>query len=345
MINWEFISSNTYIQGIVVFMLFLVISWIVAWLIKNMFRKFIHSSEARLNDLVVKRLGGPIIWAVLFGGIIYSINISKFEHPLLDEIIKSTIIFIITYCIMVGIDILIDIWGYKIVQKTKSRFDDALLPLFHGFSKVIVLSFGFLFILKTWGVEVGPLFAGLGIAGIAVAFALQNTLGNILGGVSLILDKNFNIGDVIRTESGEEGEIIDIGLRSTKIQTFDNELLIVPNGVLANQKLFNYALPTPKIRISVNISVAYGSDIEKVKKILLESTKKIDGFISSPAPDVLFNKLGSSSLDFTLRFYTDRFKDIRTVRSNATEIVYKNLTNAGIEIPFPITTVIMENKK
>ena len=158
-------------------------------------------------------------------------------------------------------------------------------------------------ILKIWGIQIGPLLAGLGIGGIAIAFAMQSTLGNIFGGVSLILDKTIKVGDVVYLDNETKGTILDIGLRSTKIKTFDNELIIIPNGEVANKKIQNVVQPDPSARVVIPFSVAYGSNVDKVKKIVLKEIAKIDGKDEEKEPNVRFLSMGDSALLFKAYFW------------------------------------------
>ena len=195
-----------------------------------------------------------------------------------------------------------------------------------------------------WGIQIGPLLAGLGIAGLAVALALQPTLANIFSGIAMILDKTIRIGDLIYLENNTRGKVVKIGLRSTKLRTADNELIIVPNSDLANSKIQNVALPEPKSRAVIPFGVAYGSDIEKVKKIVLKEIKSVKHFVNEPEPNVVFLKMGDSALSFEAYFHVDSFENRLYAIDEANTKIYNALRKSNIEIPFPQMDVHLKKK-
>jgi MscS family membrane protein len=243
------------------------------------------------------------------------------------------------------VNTVIKLWGKKIAERTKSTFDDEVLPLIQSLSKIFVGIIVLLIVLDIWSIKIGPLLASLGIAGLAVAFAMQTSLGNIFGSISLILDKTFKVKDVIQLESGEIGQIVGIGLRSTKIKTFDNELLIVPNGMLATSKIKNLAKPNNVLRLVLPIGVAYGSDIDKVKKTLLTTLKNVKGVVhgnEKRKPLVRFNKMNDFSLDFDLVFFIEDYKERFDISDEILTKAYNELNKKKIDIPFPTRTVYLK---
>ena len=195
-----------------------------------------------------------------------------------------------------------------------------------------------------WGIQIGPLLAGLGIAGLAVALALQPTLSNIFSGVSMILDKTLKVGDLVYLDQNVKGKVERIGLRSTRIRTFDNELVIIPNTKLADSQIQNIALPEPKSRATVMFGVAYGSNIDNVKKIIIKELKTIKGVSKDPGPIVRFSEMADSSLNFKAYFYVDHFEDRASGVDEANTKIYNALNKAGIEIPFPQRDVHMKKE-
>ena len=233
------------------------------------------------------------------------------------------------------LDILIDNWGMKWAKKTKSTLDDSLVSLLQKTSKVLIFAIAFIYVLGVWGIEVLPFLASLGIAGIAIAFALQSSLSNIFGGITLILDKSIEVGDVIELDEATKGTVLDIGLRSTRIRTFDNEVIIVPNGKLADSKIRNYAQPDLSARGVMPFSVAYGSDIGKVKKIVLKEVKKIEHILDEPEPAVRFVEMGDSALKFKVYFWVDHYSNRFSARERTNTLIYNALRKNKIGIPYP----------
>jgi len=178
-----------------------------------------------------------------------------------------------------------------------------------------------------------------GIAGIAISLAVKDSLTNVLGGIQLVLDKTFKVGDKVQLESGEMGVILDIGLRSTKLKTFDNEVIYIPNGSLANAKIKNFTQPDLSVRVNVNFGVEYGTDPEKVRQVIFDAIRKMDGILEDPPPDVQFLQMSDFSLDFVARVWVASYTEAYKTKLKLTEEVYRALNGAGIGIPFPTRTI------
>ena len=155
-------------------------------------------------------------------------------------------------------------------------------------------------ILSIWKINITPLLASAGIAGLAIAIAAKDTLSNFFGGISIFMDRPYKIGDYIVLDSGERGEVVAIGMRSTRMKTRDDILISIPNSILANSKIINESAPVPNFRVRIPVSVAYGSDIDLVEKTLLDIASKNDQILQEPVPRVRFREFGDSALNFQL---------------------------------------------
>jgi len=203
---------------------------------------------------------------------------------------------------------------------------------------------GFIWILSVWDVNIGPLLGGLGIAGLALSFALKDSLANVFGGLSLILDQAIKVGDRIQLESGEQGTVIDTGIRSTKIRTFNNEIITVPNGQLAVSRIQNFAKPDLSHRLVIDFGVDYESDVDLVRKTVLEVVKNMEGIMEDPMAEVLFLSMEDYYLKFSARFWVSNYEDGWDKKLEATDKIFKALKDAKIDIPFPIQTVNVKKK-
>jgi MscS family membrane protein len=300
-------------------------------------RKKLETTAAVIAELRIL-LAAAFLLAGVYIGLIWLGVQQKWVYGFL----KTLIIAVSAYWVISISTTLIKKWLVHIVRKTPTRSDDNFLSLFQGFFKLAILILAFALILTNWGVHITALIAGLGIAGLAVGLALQGTMANILGGLALIIDDTFNVGDTIHLDTGETGEIIHVGLRSTKILTDDAQLIVMPNSALANAKITNFSLPTPHLRIVIDVNIAYGSNANKVRKILLGSLKGVPGVMSEPAPLVHFKELGESALNFQLKFFIEDYRNRGDMRSEVIQRVYENLQLAGIDIPFPTRTLYMK---
>ena len=200
------------------------------------------------------------------------------------------------------------------------------------------------FILNIWGINIGPLLAGLGIAGLAVALALQPVLSNIFSGIAIILDGTFKVGDVIEV-GDKSGEVYKIGLRTTRIKSFDNEMIIIPNSEVANSTLKNFYQPDRSIRINIEFGVEYGVDPEYIKRIIIEEVEKVKVIDKEKEVQVIFLEMGDSSLNFKVRFWVDDISKKWPAHQEAITRTYRKLYDEGIGIPYPQRTVWIRDEK
>jgi small-conductance mechanosensitive channel len=193
---------------------------------------------------------------------------------------------------------------------------------------------GLMVALAAAGFEVSQLAIVVGALGIGIGLGLQNVVNNFVSGLILMFERPIQPGDVVEV-SGTSGKVREIGMRATTLSTFEGADVVVPNGVLLNEKLINWTLSDMDRRIDVNVGVAYGNDPKRVLELLMEVTQSTPGIASEPAPAVLFSGFGPSSLDFAIRSWTNNFGDWVKIRSDLHVRVYEALRHAGIEIPFP----------
>jgi len=337
------IIGNIYLK----FLFILVVSVLVALLVKFIMRQVLKplakKTKTKIDDLVIKSISSIIFYVVLVLGFKIGIQHFQFETSIYSNIVNSLFVLIIMVMILRIIANFSTHWLKEWASKTESTADDRLIPLVAKILKVVTIILGIFFIFDTWNINLSPLLATVGVAGIAIGFAVRDSLANILGGIQLVLDKTFKVGDKIELESGEMGVILDIGIRSTKLRTFDNEVIYIPNGSLANTKIKNFTVPDLTIRVGVNFGVEYGSDPEQVRNVILDAVKKIDTVIEEPAPVVQFLNMADSSLDFVARVWVKNYTDAYSTKLKVTDEIYKTLNKANIGIPFPTRTVFTKN--
>jgi len=222
--------------------------------------------------------------------------------------------------------------------------------LVYGVLKGVIFVLGFLIILSVLEISITPFITALGVGGLAVALALQDTLANLFAGIHILIEKTIRVGDFIRLETGQEGYVEDITWRTTRVKMLPNNIVVIPNSKLAQSIVTNYYLPEKRMSLSIPIGVSYSSDPEKVEKILVEEAKKavgeIPGLIKDPEPFVRFIPgFGESSLDFTLICQVREFVDQYLVQHELRKRIFKRFKKEGIEIPFPQRTVHLKGEK
>ncbi len=331
--------ANAYLRAGVVFLVVFLAVRILMFVLTKVIPVLTSKTKNNLDDEILRKASMPLTLLAFLAGMRFALGEIGLKEGLsgtIDGVILTFIIVIGSVLVYYVFDILITI-GYRDFEtKVRGKVNESLLQFFHSMFIIIVAVSAFLIILASWGVEIGPLLAGLGVAGIAIAFALQSTLSNIFGGISMLLDRSINVGDVVELDDGTKGHILKINLRSTKVKTFNNKLMIVPNGKLSEGNIKNVALPGPETRVVVPFGVAYGSDVEKVKKLVLKEIKKIRGLSSKGgSPVVRFLEMADSSLNFKAYFYIESFENLIDALDDANCRIYNALNKAGFEIPFP----------
>ncbi len=344
-----YLQENPIAYSITILIGFFMLSKFFVILTQRVFLQLTKKTKTEIDDIIVKRTNRPISIILLLIGVrlaLHPFRLGQTAVDIAENIILSLIIVVVTYIVIIVFDTLIDAWGKKFAAATPTYLDDSLVVIFHKFSRIFLSLLGLMFILSSWGVQIGPLITSLGIAGVAVAFALQATLGNIFGGISLILDKSVKVGDVIRVDAETVGTVIDVGLRSTKVKTFDNEVIIVPNGKLAETKFMNYLLPDPKVRCVIEFGVEYGSDVDKVKQIVLDTINRIPNVLAEPEQQkakVMFMEMADFALKFRALFWVATFDERFPTKDVALTKIYNALRANNIGIPFPTRTVYLKS--
>ena len=229
----------------------------------------------------------------------------------------------------------------------KSSPGAAVTGLSKAVIKAVILALGLLIMLNGLGVSITPMLTALGVGGLAVALALQDSLSNLFAGMHLLMERPIRVGDYIKISSGEEGFVSDIGWRTTKLRQPSNNIVIVPNNKLSTSIITNYHMPVTNLAFPIQIGVSYSSDPEHVEKVLLDEVERavgeISGLLPEPAPAVRFIPgFGPSSLDFTLICQVAAYSDQFLVQHELRKRIFKRFREEGIEFPFPTHTVYLK---
>lgn len=207
-------------------------------------------------------------------------------------------------------------------------------------ARVIVYIFALLTVADQLNINIASLLAGVGVIGLALSFAAQDTISNIISGVVIIIDGSFKEGDWIAI-GNLHATVSEIRLRSTVLTTFDNETVVVPNKQLSQERIINYTM-TSKTRVKVNMTIAYKEDIDRTRTTMLKTLENDTLILADPKPDVVVTDLGASGVNLQMRFWTEDPLLKYTLMWKYTELCKQALDRAGIEIPFPHMQVFLE---
>jgi small-conductance mechanosensitive channel len=191
-------------------------------------------------------------------------------------------------------------------------------------------------ILSRFGIEVNGLVASLGIGSLAIALAAQETLADLIAGFVIMIDRPFRINDRVEVlDINTWGDVKEIGLRSTRILTRDNRMVAVPNSVIGKGLVVNYSIPNTAFRVETNVGIAYGSDVDKAREVMIEAIRA-EGWVMKNRPvEALLLEFGESGLNFRVRCWIEHYIETRRIIDAMNTALYRALNRAEISIPFP----------
>jgi len=216
--------------------------------------------------------------------------------------------------------------------------------IFVNITRVLVLSIGLLILLASLGVSITPLLTALGVGGLAVALALQDTLTNLFAGVHILASGKVRPGDFILLDSGHEGYVLDTNWRNTTIRQLPNNLVVVPNATLAAAVMTNYHRPEQETSLTVQVGVAYDSDLDQVEQVTIdvgrEVMREVDGAVPSHEPVIRYHTFGDSSINFSVLLRTSEVTKQYLIVHEFIKRLHRRYRIEGIDIPFPIRTIV-----
>lgn len=227
-----------------------------------------------------------------------------------------------------------------LTSKKMEKLEPGVRGFLRTFIKVLLHTLLIVSVIGVLGVPMASVVAVLGAAGAAVALALQGTLGNLASGIMLVVLRPFRVGDFIE-QGGNMGTVLEIGLFATTVVTIDNRHVVIPNSTLTTSTIINYSSEQTR-RVDMVVSAAYGSDVEKVKNVILDYAKRDEKILSDPAPFVRMTDMNDSAIAFTVRMWV-KSADYWDVRFNLSENIYDEFNKNGIKIPFKQLDVHVKN--
>jgi len=309
---------------------------IVDWLVSRTVRVFAKRTKTDIDDRLIDALHGPVVKTVVLIGVWFACEELQGESAEVMWVHRT----IMTLAILVWLFASLRICSLVLVALAgnRSRFktvEERTLPLFDNLVKILLFGVSGYLLIEAWQLDATGWLASAGVAGIALGFAAKDTLANLFAGVFVIADGPYHVGDYIVLESGHRGRVLHIGLRSTRILTRDDVQITVPNSIIGNGAIVNETSGTPQYRLRVQVGVAYGSDVDHVRKVLMEVADAAEAPLRDPEPRVRFRRFGPSSLDYELLVWI-REPELRGRTLDALNTaVYKSFEREGISIAFP----------
>jgi small-conductance mechanosensitive channel len=324
----------------IVFLLVVLAGFILRKILFARLKKWAENTQTQLDDIVIASTKGPfMIWCVMLG-IYYALEVSKLPVAVVDNAERVLgVLGILSVTMVVSGFVSRMIRAYS--QKTEGG--PPVSSLTQNIARIVIFTTGLLVILHNLGISVMPILATLGVGGIAVALALQDTFANLFAGFIITVNKQLKVGDYVRLDGGQEGYIVDINWRVTKIRMLPNNLILVPNSKITQSVLTNYYLPTKETDITVSFGVHYDSDLDKVERVAADVGKEVmeqvPGGMPGFRPVIRFKELADSAITGVAILRVKEFEAQNSVRHEYIKRLIKKFRDEHIVIPYPVTAV------
>jgi small-conductance mechanosensitive channel len=310
-------------------------------------QKWAARSDSHLDVILIESLRGPIFVLSLILGVHVALRNSRIPAQYHEDIHTGVAVLWV-----LALTISASRLAGNMVRFYGGRVTGArdVTSLTQKLAQLVVFAIGIVWLLKVvFDLSLTPILTTLGVGGLAVALALQDTLSNLFAGFYVSISGLVRIGDYIRLNSGEEGYVTDIAWRCTTMRGLNNNLVVIPNSKLGQAIFINYDLPEHRMTVSVSVGVSYDSDVDRVDAILLDeatnASASIEGMLSEPPPKIFFEPgPGDFALGFQIKFSIVRFAEQLRIKSELQKRIFKRLQREGINIPFPTQTILLESK-
>jgi small-conductance mechanosensitive channel len=326
------------------------IGWVLGKIIKSTVLPYLHTiaskTENDIDDAIIEafsRVIVPLFWIV---GVWIAYHFSDLFLEFKPDIRIGVIVFTILVLTWSVSHLASDLTQILIFEKSSSFPNTSI---FTNIVKILVYTLGIFFIMSFLGIPIAPALTALGVGGLAMALALQDTLSNLFAGLQMLASKKLKPGDYIQLDSGQEGFVEDIAWRNTTIRALGNHIIIVPNSVMSGSIVKNFILPDSQNSILVPVGVSYASDLKRVEKITIEVAteiqKTIEGAVVDHIPLIRFNEFADSSINFNVILRSGDFTSQFVIKHEFIKALHERYNQEGIEIPFPIRTVYLKKEE
>ena len=322
-----------------------VLAKLLSYATARLFLRLTARTATSVDDRMVAALAGPITYAIVIAGAWVAIH----HLPLMPRWTAWMRHALFVVGVLLGSLALIRAWGILMgwyVTDSRHAVRDGLArefgPLFAKLGVIFIVTVAAIAMLTHFGVNVASLVVSLGVGSLAIGLAAQDTLSNMFAGFTLMADRPFRVGDRIRLGGGDLGDVLEIGMRATLIQTLDDTVLVVPNSVLVKERVTNLSRPSRSVTTRIEVGVAYGSDLTLVKRVLSEAALASGYVDRDRTPLVLVTRFADFFVNVLLIFWVRDYAEQGLGLSQVHEEIDRRFREAGIEIPFPVRRIVAE---
>ncbi len=315
------------------------------FIIDRFVRKLTEKTATQLDDMLLAVVEKPAFWLIMLWGVYVALHRLSIEFARRFFDIADKVVFIIAVAFVVKVvydvvNTIIDWYGITMAERGQDGLGKSILPLLKKLVKIFAILSGLIVVLDHFSYNISSLVAALGVSSLAIGLAAKETLSNMISGFTIVADRPFRIGDRIEVD-GKVGDIVEIGLRSTRMRTIDNTVVIIPNAKLVENVVLNYAYPENSLAGFFKVGVEYGTPVEKVREALLEVAGEIPEIMNDPAPEVLFIEHADSALVFQLVYRVPEYRLKWPVIDKLNTAVNRRFAEEGINFAYPTQTMYL----
>jgi small-conductance mechanosensitive channel len=344
------------LNAAIIFGAFLLVIVVVRLLWMRALRPLVRRTETELDDVLLPPTRSLVLWGLFLLGVYHtavSVEIVRSNARVmknLPTVLQVGWVLLATWTAVRLFNRAIGWWVRRAAERAERPRDVShQATLARKAVNILVLALGLVYVLRVFRVDISPLLAGGAIGGLAIALALQDTLSNLFAGFYLTIDKPVSVGDFIKLESGEEGFVEEIGWRNTKVRLWANNVVVIPNSKLSQSVVMNYYLPAEEMSVYIPCGVAYDSDLQRVEDVAIEVgtqvMREVEGSALDWEPVVRWQEFGDFAITFLTVLRVREFGAQYKLRSEFVKALHRRFNEEGIEIPFPIRTVIMKPRE
>jgi MscS family membrane protein len=328
------------ISALIVFLAFIIGTVLTRTLLRWVARRTTPDFGETLMRTIGPRLKWLIVVPALYLATIRLDFLRSELKILLGDIFFTLVLILITLIVWTLVDVGFEYYRERAVAEERGEQLVPLLLLLMRITRVALIIIAIYILFAHFGVNINAFLAAFGIGGLALSLAAQDTLADAISGFIILIDQPYRIGDRIEIQGeGTWGDVVEIGIRTTRIRTRDNRLVIVPNSIISKNQVINYTYPDPRYRIQSHISIAYGSDIEQVRRIITDTVRQVEGVLPDQPVDSLYIEMGESAMIFRVRWWLESYEDTRRMFDRVNTALQNAFNEKDIQTPYPIHTM------
>lgn len=317
---------------------------VLLWVFDQLIQRLVNRTKMGFDDAIVSAIRIPLYLLIIVIGVQIALQrLPFFPERWIDY--RDHVIYMLYWLVGVVTSVKLtnrvtEWYARKMVEKTDSSLDEQVLPFARRVLLILVGFIAFILLLSHFQINITAFVTTLGIGSLAVALAAQATLADTINGFVIMADRPFRIGDRIEIlELDTWGDVTDVGLRSTRIRTRDNRMVVIPNSVIGKNLIVNHSIPSTVYRVETHVGVGYGTDIGHAREVMINAVKEQDWVMVDRRIEALFVEWGDSAIIFRVRCWIENYVETRRIVDKLNSCLYQALNKAGVDMPFPSRTL------